>query len=705
MGSKAKPTTKNRTGLGSLSREECLRIYRLMFTSRAIDDAEIKLKRKNQIFFQISGAGHEAVGAVAGLSLKPGHDWFYTYYRDRAFCLAIGVTPYEMFLSAVGSIDDPASGGRQMPSHWGKKSINLVSNSSPTGMQMLHAAGTADACRYATKFDGLDSEFHGDEVIFASLGDGTTSQGEFWESMSTICTRKLPVLVLVEDNEYAISTPVEVQTPGGDISALFMSYPGLLIRKVDGCDPVACHDVFKEVVAHIRAGKGPALIHASTIRPYSHSMSDDHRAYRTQEELEVEEARDPLPSFEKRLLDAKVATKKELSQIRDEVVKELAEAEDRAILAPRPGPEDAPLFVYSPDVDPTSAEFETAPASEGDPVSMVDLINRCLHDEMARNPNIVVFGQDVADASRADVLERIKGKGGVFKLTSGLQTTYGKDRVYNSPLAEANIVGRAVGMALAGLKPVVEVQFYDYIWPAYNQIRNELAMMRWRSRNKWKSPLVIRVPIGGYLQGGAIYHSQSGVVLMTHNPGLRVIMPSNALDANGLLRTAVRCDDPVLFLEHKHLYRQPYAKAPYPGDNYMIPFGRGRIHREGTDISIITYGALVRRSEMAAKALEKEGLSIEIIDLRSLAPWDREMVADSVRKTSKVIVAYEDPISFGYGAEIAAWISDELFEDLDGPVKRVATADRPVGYNPILEDATLPQTDDIMRAARDLWEY
>ncbi len=670
-----------------------------------IDDTEIRLKRKNQIFFQISSAGHEAVTVMAGLALRPGYDWFHTYYRDRGLCLALGVTPYEMFLSSVGAVDDPASGGRQMPSHWGHRRLNIVSVSSPTGTQVLQAAGIAEACRYGHAADGVEGDFPRDAVVLASLGDGTTSEGEFWEAMNTICNNRLPVLILVEDNGYAISTPVKEQTAGGDISMLFRSYPNLLLHKVDGCDPVACHDVFEEVTAHIRAGRGPALVHASVIRPYSHSMSDDHRSYRTEEEIEAELKRDPIPSFARRMVDASVATEEELSAIRAAVHTEIAEAEERAVAAVKPAPEDAPLYLYSPDVDPSSDRFDTVPEDGGSPLSMVELINRCLRDEMSRDPRIVLFGQDVADASRERAKGDVKGKGGVFKVTAGLQREFGKERVFNSPLAEANIVGRAIGWATRGLKPVVEIQFFDYIWPAYMQIRCEAAMLRWRSRNMWSCPLVIRVPIGGYLQGGAIYHSQSGAVLMTHNPGLRVVMPSNARDANGLLRTAIRCDDPVVFLEHKHIYRQPYAKSAYPGPDYMIPFGKARIHREGDDVTVVTYGALVRRSEMAARKLEKEGISIEIIDLRSLSPWDTDTVAQSIRRTGKVIVAYEDCRSFGYGAEIAAWIADNLFEDLDAPVSRVAALDTPVGYFPTLEDAILPQIDDIAGAARELHRF
>jgi len=692
-------------GIGGLSKEGCLEAYRLMFLSRSIDDAEIRLKRKNLIFFQISGAGHEAISVMAGLALRPGHDWFLPYYRDRGLNLALGVTPEEMFLSAVGAIDDPASGGRQMPAHWGHKNHNIVSQGSPTGTQMLHAAGIAEGALYGAGRKNLPGTFHGDEVVYVSVGDGTTSEGEFWEAMNTISNLGLPVLVMVQDNGYAISVPVEVQTAGGDISGLFQSWPNLLIRKVDGCDPVACHEVMEEVVPYLRERRGAALVHAKTVRPYAHSMSDDQSSYRPAAELEEEKENDPITRFERRLVREGVATEEELERIRSAVLAEVKAAEEGAVASPRPTPSDAGRFVYSEEVDPTSGEFESKPAGSGDTDSMVGLINRCLHDEMGRDERIVVFGQDVADASREKVLGEVKGKGGVFKLTAGLQRKYGGDRVFNSPLAEANIVGRAVGWALRGLKPVVEIQFFDYIWPAFMQIRDELSMIRWRSRNAFSCPLVIRVPIGGYLQGGAVYHSQSGAVLFTHNPGLRVVLPSNALDANGLLRTAIRCDDPVLFLEHKHLYRQPYAKGDYPGPDYMVPFGRGSLVREGSDLTIVTYGALVRRSEMAAKKLAEEGIETEIIDLRSLAPFDKEMIAASVRKTSKVIVAYEDNLSYGYGAEIAAWIAGELFEDLDGPVTRLATRDIPVGYFPGLEDAILPQIDDILRTARDLAEY
>ena len=689
----------------ALDRDRLLSAYRTMLLSRRLDDKEIQLKRQNRIFFQISGAGHEAVLTAAGMHFRASYDWFFPYYRDRALMLELGMTPNEMLYSAVGAADDPNSGGRQMPSHWGHKALNIVSSSSPTGTQFLQAVGCAEAIWRAKRL-GVSEGFQGDEIVYVSAGDGTTSEGEFWESLNTACNLQLPIVYLVEDNGYAISVPVEVNTAGGSISRLVTGFPGLFIQEVDGCDLLASYDVMQKAVEHVRAGKGPAFVHAHVIRPYSHSLSDDEILYRPPEERDADAARDPLTTFPAWLIRAGHATEQDIERIRAEVDEVVLAATDDALSKEQPAEETIPFAVYSPDVDPTSEQFDTEddPQFSGNETTMVDLLNACLKDEMRRDQRIVVSGEDVADASRRQHLDKVKGKGGVFKVTWGLQKEFGDDRVYNTPLAEANIIGRAIGMALRGFKPVVEIQFFDYIWPAYMQLRNELSTMRWRSNNAFAAPVVVRTTYGGYIRG-AIYHSQTGASLFTHCPGLRVVCPATALDANGLLRTAIRCEDPVIFLEHKHLYRQTYNKAAYPGPNFMIPLGKAKIVREGTDVTIVTYGATVQRAFTAANRMAEEGISAEVIDLRSLSPWDEERVYASVKKTNRVIVAYEDSMSWGYGAEIASRIADECFPWLDAPVKRLASLDTYVGYAPRIEDATLPQIDDFTRAIAEIARF
>ena len=696
-----------------LSRNQLIQIYRTMHLSRRLDDREVQLKRQHKIYFQISGAGHEAILAAAGQVLRPAYDWVLPYYRDRALCLSLGVTPYEMLLQSVGAKDDPASAGRQMPSHWGQPKLNLIERSSTAGMQWLHGVGAAEASVYFARFPealeqarraplGESVRHQADEIVLVSGGDGMTSEGEFFEALNSACMERLPVLFLVEDNGYAISVPVDCQTAGASISKLVAGFPNLHVTECDGTDVLESYDAMQGAVAYCRARSGPALVHAHVTRPYSHSLSDDEKLYKSPKELEEEARRDPIPKFGLFLVREGILDGKALEVLEAEVDREIIEATDRALAAELPSVDSIAHFVYSPDVDPTSPAFEAEPEFSGGPKTMVEMIPQTLADEMERDARIVVFGEDVADCSHEETLKLVKGKGGVFKATAGLQTRFGGRRVFNSPLAEANIVGRAVGMALRGMKPVAEIQFFDYIWPAMMQIRDELVLTRWRSAGAFKAPVIIRAAIGGYLTGGGIYHSQSGEVMFTHLPGLRVVMPATALDLCGLLRTALRADDPVLFLEHKHLYRQPYNRSPYPGPDYTVPFGKARVAREGTDVTLITYGALVHRAEVAALELDQAGISLEIIDLRSLSPYDWEAIVRSVSKTNRAIVAYEDMRSWGYGAEIAARIAEELFHELDAPVRRVAAKDTFCAYQPKLEDVILPQTQDIVAAVREL---
>jgi len=701
----AKPRGREHDGL---TRDDLLAAYRLMLLSRQLDDKEIQLKNQSQAYFQISGAGHEAILVAAGLNLRAGYDWFFPYYRDRALCLALGMTPLEMLLASVGSKDDPANAGRQMPSHWGHRQLNMPSQSSCTGTQCLHAIGCAEAGLIYERVEDIpdrEALYRHDEVTYVSVGDGATSEGEFWESLNTACVRKLPVIFLVEDNGYAISVPVEVQTPGGDISRVVEHFPNLRVARCDGTDYLASHRAMRDAVAHARARKGPVLVHASVVRPYSHSLSDDEKLYKTAAERDAEARRDPLLRMRNFLKSEDLASDDDLSDILTSVERDVNQAADAALVARKPEPETAALYVFSPDVDPTSPAFASEADRQGQPDTMVAAINHTLKDEMGHNPRVVVFGEDVADASREETLASVAGKGGVFKVTHGLQRKYGSTRVFNSPLAEANIIGRGVGMALRGLKPVVEIQFFDYIWPGFMQIRDEMSMMRYRSGNHWSCPMVIRVPIGGYLRGGAPYHSQSGISIFAHTPGLRIVFPSNADDAAGLLRTAIRCDDPVLFLEHKHLYRQTYNKGQYPGPDYMIPFGKAAVPRDGRDVVVFTWGALVQRSLLAAQQAEKDGISVAVVDLRSIIPYDWDTIAAYTQKTNRVVIAHEDQLTCGFGAEIAARISEDLFEYLDAPIKRVAALDCPVAYAPVLEEVILPGSADVLKAIRTLAAY
>lgn len=692
-----------------LSKADLSWFLKNVYVSRKTDDAEITMKKQNKAFFQISGAGHEGILSAAAKVLKPKHDYFIPYYRDRALCLGLGVTPYEMLCQANGNTGDTASHGRQMPAHWGNVKLNIVSKSSCTGTQFLQAVGIAEAGLHLKKMNLKDTPiFHEREIVYVSSGDGTTSQGEFWEGLTTACVNKLPVLFMVEDNGYAISVPVSVQTPGGSISKALENFPGLKIFICDGNCPVDSYEAMIEAEKYLRSGKGPVLVHANVTRPYSHSLSDDHAYYRTKEDLADEAYKDVFNSYPRFLTETGLFTTDEVKTHLDEATKEVREAMTKALETAWPKAETYQDHLYSPDVDPTSSKFETAPSFSGkEDIPLATAINMTLKSEIKKNPLMMVFGEDVADFTEVEKYENpdLKGKGGVFKVTHGVQKVAQPGQVFNSPLAEANIIGRAIGMAMRGLKPVVEIQFFDYIWTAYMQLKNEMATTRYRSGGDFKCPMVVRVPIGGYLRGGAMYHSQSGESLFIHNPGIRVVYPSNALDAMGLLRTAIRCDDPVMFLEHKHLYYQGYNRSADPGEEYMIPFGKAKVVREGKHATIVCWGALVQKSIEAAKELEKEGYSIEVIDPRTLAPFDFEAVKKSLAKTNRLLICHEEHKTSGFAGEIAALVNEECFELLDAPILRVASKDTHVAYCPDLEEVILPQTSDVLQALRKLLAY
>lgn len=697
----------------NIDKDLLLKMYRNVILSRRLDDAEITMKKQSKAYFQISGAGHEGILTAVANILKPSYDFFIPYYRDRALCTGLGVTAYEMLCQANGNIGDTASHGRQMPAHWGNVKLNIINKSSCTGTQFLQAIGTSEAGKFLSKMakDGVDHNrsYNDDEIVYVSTGDGTVSQGEFWEALTTGCVNKLPVMFLVEDNGFAISVPTFVQTPSGSISQCLENFPGLKIYECDGTDPIDSYDTVKKAEAYLREGSGPVLIHAHVTRPYSHSLSDDQAFYRTKKELAEEAKIDVINTYPQFLVESKLVTQTELDSIKAEVETEVKAAMKKAIETPWPEQSTFEDHLYSMEVDPTSSDFETEGSFTGkDDIPMAGAINGVLRKELQNNPLMRIFGEDVADFSELDKLsnEELKGKGGVFKVTSGCQRASKEGQVFNSPLAEANIIGRAIGMAMRGIKPVVEIQFFDYIWTAYMQLKNEMATTRYRSGGDFSCPMVVRVPIGGYLKGGSIYHSQSGESLFTHIPGIRVVFPSNAKDAAGLLRTAIRCEDPVMFLEHKHLYYQGYNRTAEPGDNFMIPFGKANVVKEGSDATIVAWGALVQKSVDAAKRIAEEtGKSIEVIDLRTIAPFDMEAIKMSLAKTNRLMIAHEEHKTSGFAGEIAARVNEECFDSLDAPILRVCSKDTHVAYCPGLEEVILPQTSDVYNKLKELLEY
>jgi 2-oxoisovalerate dehydrogenase E1 component len=704
--------------LEGFAADELVADLRLGFVSRALDDRIITLQRQSRAYFQISGAGHEALLTALARSLRPGFDWFFPYYRDQALVLGLGISPYDLLLQAVGSADDPASGGRQLPSHFGSAPLHIVTQSSPTGSQCLQAVGCAEAGRYAQAHTDLTTVTgHNDELTYVSLGEGAASEGEFWEAVNAAALLQLPVLFVVEDNGWAISVPSHEQTTA-PIHQLVSGIQGLAAFNCDGTDYLESREVGRLAIDHVRSGRGPALLHASVTRPYSHSSMDDQRRYRSVAELERDAARDPLLRLASRLVDAGVLSTGDVDTLRAGAIAEVAQAARDALAAPRPDPRTVVDHLQAEVAVPLVDSVDSADTVDmRDKVTMATAINRVLAERMAADPRMRVFGEDVADVPLgADllveptgpdtVIPRLQGKGGVFGTTKGLQRRFGDDRCFNTPLAEAAIVGRAVGQAIRGLRPVPEIQFFDYIWPAMQQLRSEAPTIRWRSNGAFHCPMIVRVPIGGYLAGGAIWHSQSGEAFFAHVPGLRIAFPSTAADAVGLFRAACRYEDPVLFLEHKHLLRQAYAATTYPDDDVIIPFGVGAVRRFGRDATIITWGAMVQKSLVAVQELEAtDGYDIEVIDLRTISPWDQELVAASVRRTGRALIVHEDTLTGGFGGEIAAFLADELFSDLVAPVRRVGALDTPVPYEPELERAVLPHVDDITAAARRLLSY
>ncbi|KUO60609.1 tungsten formylmethanofuran dehydrogenase [bacterium BRH_c32] len=669
---------------GGLTKDELMNALRIMFLSRSMDIKVLNLLKQGKAFFHIAGAGHEATQVAFGLAMEKGKDWGFPYYRDMAVMLSLGVKPEDIFLHMLGRADDPMTGGRQMPCHWASKEFNVPTQSSPTGTQFLQAVGAA----LAQKKKGIDA------VVYVSSGEGTTSNGEFHEAINWASREKIPVVFVIQNNKWAISVPVENQSGGrnASITEMMSGYENLLRLDVDGTDFLAVNAIAQSAFKYARQGKGPALIQAHVVRLFSHSSSDDQKKYRPMESLNEDLKKDPIEMFAKKLIEKGILTELAYEEFKKEIVNHVNEAAEWALKQTEPAAETALKYVSDESGKKDRLKYKHG-NKEGKPVVMVDAINHALREEMERNDKIYVFGEDVAD-----------GKGGVFTATKGLSTQFGNERVFNAPLAEASIMGVAIGMSLTGLKPCVEIQFGDYIFPAFMQIRDELVMYRYRSNNLFESPVVIRVAVGGYIHGG-LYHSQNIEAFFAHMPGLMIAYPSNSHDAKGLLKTALRLNDPVLFLEHKGLYRQSYATSPEPDAEYLIPFGKAKIVKEGSDLTVVTYGAMVHESNFAAKKLEDEGYSVEIIDIRTIAPLDEEAIYKSVRKTGKAVVIHEDTLTAGFGAEIASKIAENCFESLDGPVKRIGATDSPIPYHPNLENFVLPSRNKIYSSLKEILLY
>ncbi len=663
------------------SSADLLKSYRLMLTSRLLDEKMLILLRQSKSFFHIGAAGHEAAQIGAGLVLKPGVDWAFPYYRDLAFMLSWGTTPREILLNFLAKADDPSSAGRQMPQHYGHKALRIVSQSSPTGTQFLQAVGVAMGCKKSGSR----------EAVYVSSGEGTTSQGDFYEAINWATRDKLPVLFFIQDNAFAISVPSSLQAAGTSVYEMALGYKSMHRHQVDGLDLLKVAETVAHCADLARRGKGPSLIVARTIRLFSHSSSDDQRKYRDKEELAASAAADPLHSLAALLIERGIAAQARLDELQSEVRQEVEEAAAAAEAAADPDPARVLEHLYA--ASPADAASAQEPAGSGAPVVLVDALNHALAEALETNPAMVVYGQDVADP-----------KGGVFTVTRGLSSRFGPERVFNSPLAESSIIGTAIGLAVHGFKPVVEIQFGDYIWTAMMQLRNEVATLRWRSAGDYTCPIVIRVPVGGYIHGG-LCHSQNIEGFFAHLPGLVICYPSNAADAKGLLQQAIHCEDPVLFLEHKGLYRHTFAVSPEPDPGYRLPFGIARTCRPGRHATVVTWGLLVHKALQAAEHLAAEGIELEILDLRTILPLDLEAILASIARTGRLLILHEDTLTAGFGAEIAARVADAAFRDLDAPVRRLAALDSPIPYASGLETAVLPQLAGIIHAARALVAY
>ena len=664
--------------LHGYSKNQILDLYQKMFTSRKLDEKMLILLKQGKSFFHIGASGHEAAQLAAANLMKPNQDWSFPYYRDGAFCIGIGMTPKEQLLSFLARANDPNSGGRQMPQHYGHKKLRIVSQSSPTGTQFLQAVG----CALARKMSKTD------DIVYVSSGEGTTSQGDFHEAINWASNAKAPVVFHIQDNEYAISTHRSDQM-ADTVYAMTSGYKNLARYNVDGSNYFETSLAFKESFQRARRGKGPSVVISNVVRLLPHSSSDDQRKYRLEKALKEDLKKDPLKILEEECLKANFIATKEFEKIRNAVSSQIDIDAEWAEAQHHPDPDTALDHIYSDTPFPIEKEYKSISKQ----IVIVDAINHALHEEMTSNEKMVIYGQDIADP-----------KGGVFTATKGLSEKFGNKRVFNSPLAESSIVGTAIGMAIAGYKPVIEIQFGDYIWTAMMQIRNEVVTMRYRSNNDWFCPMVIRVPVGGYIHG-ALCHSQSIDGYFIHMPGIYIAYPSNALDAKGLLKMACKMDDPVLFMEHKGLYRQGYAATDEPDSDYIIPFGKGRLVSNGNYLTLVTWGAMVQKSVEAVQELLLEENIVEIIDLRTLNPIDFDILEVSINKTGKVLIVHEDNLTNGPGAEISAMISEKFFEYLDGPIKRVAAKDSPIPFNWVIEEKILPQTKDISNAIEELLEY